>query len=363
MPAHSIYTRLLAQLEKNERSVYAVLIDALGSTPQVAGAAALFGPTGLLTGSVGGGVLEEEAGRIAAIGLRDRISRLRRFALNEGEKSDHGAVCGGEAVLLLDADPAVHAPVFRDLQHSLSQRRGGVLLTRILPAAADKVFITRTWWEEKEGSIPWQSMPFGALNTLIAKVFSRGQPELLSFAEFSSEKKSKEKVFVEPLFPRQRLVIVGAGHIGQALSHWGQRLGFEITVIDDRPEYANITRLPDADNIIVATINEALRAFPIASDTYIVIVTRGHQHDEAALRECIRSSAAYIGMIGSRNKVKLARDRFIREGWASVEQWERIFAPIGLDIDSKTVEEIAVSIAAQLVQQRRQILSNREPIE
>jgi xanthine dehydrogenase accessory factor len=126
-------------------------------------------------------------------------------------------------------------------------------------------------------------------------------------------------------------------------------LGFEVTVIDDRPEYANNENLPDASRIIVKDIGEAMQEISKNDDTYVVIVTRGHKDDAAALRPCIGSSLAYTGMIGSRKKIATIREDFIEKGWATSEQWDAIYAPVGLDIKSQTVEEIAVSIAAQLV--------------
>ena len=154
---------------------------------------------------------------------------------------------------------------------------------------------------------------------------------------------------MESVFPLPQLVIAGAGHIGKALSHLGNMLGFEVTVIDDRPEYANSENLPDASCIIVKDIGEAMQEIRKNDDTYVVIVTRGHKDDAAALRPCIGSALAYTGMIGSRKKIAAMRENFIEKGWATSEQWDTIYAPVGLDIKSQTVEEIAVSIAAQLV--------------
>jgi len=145
------------------------------------------------------------------------------------------------------------------------------------------------------------------------------------------------------------LVIVGAGHVGRALAHLGKRLDFEVTVIDDRPEFAHLRRIPEADVLLVDEIRRAVRDFPVSSDTFVVIVTRGHRHDAEALRACIHSPAAYIGMIGSKRKVALMRQEFLKEGWATAAEFDRVHAPIGLDIGSTTVEEIAVSIAAELV--------------
>jgi xanthine dehydrogenase accessory factor len=155
--------------------------------------------------------------------------------------------------------------------------------------------------------------------------------------------------FLEPIFPLPRLVIAGAGHIGKALSHLGRMLDFEVTVIDDRHEYANTDNLPDADHVIVKDIGEAMKEIPKETDTYIVIVTRGHNDDAKALKPCIGSGAGYTGMIGSRSKTVKMHEEFIANKWSTEDQWLKIFAPIGLEIGSKTVEEIAVSIAAQLV--------------
>ena len=123
----------------------------------------------------------------------------------------------------------------------------------------------------------------------------------------------------------------------------------EVTVIDDRSEYANTGKFPEADRIIVDDIGKTINKLPITSDTYIVIVTRGHRHDAEALKSCISSQAAYIGMIGSRRKIALMRENFIKKGWATAKEFDRVCAPIGLSIHSKTIEEIAVSIAAQLI--------------
>jgi xanthine dehydrogenase accessory factor len=120
-------------------------------------------------------------------------------------------------------------------------------------------------------------------------------------------------------------------------------------VIDDRNEFANKGNLPDADHIIVRDIGEAMQEIEKNSNTYIVIVTRGHSNDAEALKPCLGSDARYIGMIGSRAKTAKLHNNFVRNNWATEEQWSRIFTPIGLEIGSKTVEEIAISIAAQLV--------------
>ena len=149
------------------------------------------------------------------------------------------------------------------------------------------------------------------------------------------------------------VIIIGAGHIGQAVSHLGSLLDFEVTVIDDRLEFANKDRLPEADHVIVDDIGKAVQELTISTDSYIVIVTRGHRDDSDALKQCIDSNAAYIGMIGSSRKIKLMRKMFLQEGWATPTRYDRVHAPIGIDIHSKTVQEIAVSIAAEIILVKR----------
>ena len=136
----------------------------------------------------------------------------------------------------------------------------------------------------------------------------------------------------------------------------GNFLGFEVTVIDDRPEFACEEKLPWADNILVGNIATKIKTVLLTEGTFVVIVTRGHQNDAETLRQCIKSNAGYIGMIGSSRKIHLMRKEFIQKGWATTDEFDRVYAPIGINIKSKTVEEIAVSIAAQLALVRRQLL-------
>ncbi|TAK36035.1 MAG: xanthine dehydrogenase [Chloroflexota bacterium] len=159
------------------------------------------------------------------------------------------------------------------------------------------------------------------------------------------------EVFVDVIQSHDTLFVVGAGHIGHALARMAKVVGFEVAVVDDRKDFANRDRFPDADQVITADIGETVRSFPITPATYVVIVTRGHRYDESALAGVIDSPAAYIGMIGSRRRVKSVLQRLAEEG-ASAEAVDRIHAPIGLDIGAETPEEIAVSILAEIIQTR-----------
>jgi len=149
-----------------------------------------------------------------------------------------------------------------------------------------------------------------------------------------------------------RLLIAGGGHIGHALSRIGAMCGFRVTVVDDRPEYANAGRFPDAAEVLRGRFDEVLSAYPIDGATYAVCVTRGHRHDEISLHAMVGRGAAYVGMIGSRRRVKAVLQHLVEDG-ADSEAVAAVHTPIGLDIGAETPEEIAVSIMAEIIQVRR----------
>jgi xanthine dehydrogenase accessory factor len=157
-------------------------------------------------------------------------------------------------------------------------------------------------------------------------------------------------LYVEAHRPPGELVIVGAGHIAQPLARIGAALGFVVTVLDDRPDFATRERFPDADRVIRADLRDPLAAVRITPRTHLVLVTRGHKHDYDVLVEIMKegSRPAYVGMVGSRRRVRATFEQLAREG-VPVEALAEIHAPIGLDLGAETPEEIAVSIAAELV--------------
>jgi xanthine dehydrogenase accessory factor len=341
-----IYSRVDRWLEREEPFALGTIIQAEGSTPQTAGASALFSAQGLLFGTLGGGTVEADAQRKAVRCLREGKSQYYKFEFHGDLLSREEAVCGGSVSILIDASPLDHLEAFRLLKKSLLSRQEGVLISRVRILPAGDVSVTRRWFGEKPASEGPPEKEFASMIRDLEKVRQKRKPKLLG-----EEGKGDGEIlfFLEPLFPLPRLVIAGAGHIGQAVAHLGSRLGFEVTVIDDRADFANAERFPDADALVVGDIGKMVADFPIASDTYIVIVTRGHSQDAEALRSCIQSSASYVGMIGSKRKIALMRETFLVPGWATAQQFDRIRAPIGLEIGSQTVEEIAVSIAAELV--------------
>ncbi len=160
-------------------------------------------------------------------------------------------------------------------------------------------------------------------------------------------------VFIETVVPAEVLLVVGGGHIALPLVHMGSLLGFKVAVMDDREEFCNRERFPDASECLVGEIGSLLESYKITKNTYIVIVTRGHEHDELALEKVLGSGAAYIGMIGSRSKTEKIFKNLLEKGFEKSEL-DKVYTPIGLNIGAKTPEEIAVSILAEIIAVKNQ---------
>jgi xanthine dehydrogenase accessory factor len=159
-------------------------------------------------------------------------------------------------------------------------------------------------------------------------------------------------VFVEAIVPQPEAIIFGAGHISKSLAQVSQLAGFSVSVVDNREAFANRERFPQADQVLAAEYEEAFEKLSVNSSSYIIIVTRGHRDDMRVLRWAIQTPARYIAMIGSRRKVIAVLREFEKEGLTR-EQFERIYAPMGLEIGAITPEEIAVSVVAEMIAVRR----------
>jgi xanthine dehydrogenase accessory factor len=162
------------------------------------------------------------------------------------------------------------------------------------------------------------------------------------------------EVYVEPILSDPTLIIFGGGHVGQAVAEIARMIGFRIAIADDRIKYANPERFPHADALYVDAWDEIFKKLPVNASTYLLIATRGHQFDLACLRFCLQTPAQYIGLMGSIRKTKLLYEALEKEG-VDKSSFERVYSPVGLQIGSETPEEIAVSVAAELVAVRKHL--------
>jgi xanthine dehydrogenase accessory factor len=352
-----IYHTVLTQIRSGSRVVLATVIHTAGSTPQKPGSSAVFDENGLLAGTVGGGMLEREIQHIAESVLISGLSDQFYFDL-DNEPGGEGSICGGEAIVLVDADPSAHLEALENMANSLSKRMEGFLLTAVGRKNDQGRTIRRHWISnERMDDFPEDADP--AFKKLVRTHLSKAVRD--GFAEINLTSLSGHPVqmaYLEHVSPLPRLLIAGGGHVGRALAHLGSLLDFEVTVVDDRPEFVSPDQIPEAVHRVVGEVGAVISRLEPGSDTFIVIATRGHSHDGEALRACIGSKAWYIGMIGSKRKVAFMKKQFLDEGWATPEQWSAVYSPIGLPLGSKSVQEIAISIAAQLVEVRNRKKDN-----
>ncbi len=204
----------------------------------------------------------------------------------------------------------------------------------------------------------------GLLQAILKEAEARLQEEKSKMVSLDvPDAGGKIDLFFEVMPAPPKIIVVGAGHIAVPLVKLAKILDYYVTVIDDRLLFANRERFPDADEVLVGDMAQMLKGLPLNSSTYIVLITRGHKYDEPCLREIIDRPAKYIGMIGSRRRIKACFQRFREEEKIAEEVIERVYAPIGLDIKTETPEEIALSILAEIVKVRRggeaQSLSDR----
>ena len=330
-------------LRTGQSVAYTALVETRGSTPQKAGAAMLVFADGSQAGTLGGGCVEAEVKRRALRLLDAGQTELLTFQLDDNYGWDDGLICGGRMKMLVDPlRPGQDASYFEKLNALLA---AGTACTEAIVldpekagggAAGDRFLLDAEGREV--ASRATAGMPGGVTGHL-RPVAQRPRPYV------------EQGVSYLPFLQRCRLIVVGAGHVGQKVAQLASEVDFDVWVVDDRQEYCNVDRFPTAQRLIVGPVDTSLSGLDINHNTYCLIVTRGHNHDEEALYHLAESGAAYVGMIGSNRKIRLIFDDLVAEG-ISREALSRVHAPLGFDIGSQTVPEIAVSIVAELVAHR-----------
>lgn len=352
---NQIYFQLLDLIKRNKSYVLATVTGCKGSTPQKPGSSAIYGKKGLIAGTVGGGAVELAIGELAMKAIQSGKTAYYQFDLDNDITDLEAAICGGGMSILVDPSTKSHIEVFESVRISALNRIPGVLATFCKSGKPDCEGIERIWITTGNIHDVSQQVPVEII-PIVEEMLSKPNPD--EFREIFLRDSAETNVrlaFLESIVPPVQLIIAGAGHVGKALSHLAKLLDFEVVVWDDRTEYANKTNLPDADKIVTGSIKDSFGNIKVNTDSFIVIVTRGHKGDADVLKQFIGSDTGYIGMIGSRRKIAQVRESFLKNKWATAEQWDKIYSPVGLEIGSKTVQEIAVSIAAQLIQVRNQL--------
>jgi xanthine dehydrogenase accessory factor len=344
-PPEDLLQTIVDLCDQGRPCAVVAVLDSVGSTPRKAGAKAVVEADGTLHGTIGGGAVEAEAQHRAVEAMRLGRPTVFDFDLEGACVAAEHPLCGGRMRVLVDPTASQRRAAFAAAAAAGRRRERGVLLTSI--RGADQVEVIVRFVPQQEIS---QVLEFPGAEALAAALQEERPRRSVSSSAAGSE---RVEVLAEPLIPPPQLLIVGGGHIGQAVAVQANLVGFAIVVLDDRPEFTAPELFPPGTVTRCGPIGEQLAGSPVGADTYIVIVTRGHQHDAEALAACLDQPAAYVGMIGSRRKVARMRQAFIESGRATGSAFDRVRAPIGLNIGAATVPEIATSIVAELIAVRR----------
>jgi len=354
-----MYREIKQFLEEGETIAVTTIVSTLGSTPREVGAKMVVTASGEIIGTVGGGCGEAEVRREAIQAIRSRKTALVKVELMDDIESNSPAVCGG--VLNVFVDPWYKEPakstclqLADELSKIIDAGTSAVIATVLGSGNCNDIAPGEKCLIKDRAVLAGDIRNDGLINAIIKecddllkKEISRQLTLTVPGIEGSVE------VFFDVITAVQKVIIVGAGHLAIPLVKFTKILGFHITVLDDRVIYANRERFPDVDELLAGDMAEMLRGITITPQTYIVLITRGHQFDEPCLREVINSPAKYIGMIGSKRRIKACFIRFRDEDGISEELLKRVYAPIGLDINAESPEEIALSIIAEMVNVRR----------
>ncbi|MBG0789888.1 MAG: XdhC family protein [Desulfovibrionaceae bacterium] len=312
-------------VDADEPFVLATVVESTGSTPRSSGAKMAVRKDGSILGTVGGGLAEAMACKkgAAMIGDGDGAAQLMFVDMTQELAADSDMICGGGLSILLETvEPGGPcAAAYRELDGLLRKGVPSVLSTRC------------------EETDRWR-----AVNHIVLKDSAKGATRF--------DNQGMGMLLLEPFIPPAPLYIFGAGHVSLFTARVGSMIGFRTVVLDDRADFANRERFPEADEVVVLdSLENGFNNLNVGDDAFIVVVTRGHMHDRNVLAGALGTPARYVGMIGSKKKRDKIYDSLLADGFTRADL-DRCHCPIGLTIGAQTPEEISVSIAAELIQAR-----------
>jgi xanthine dehydrogenase accessory factor len=349
-----LFVEIASALRAEERVMLATILSTTGSTPASAHSKMLVTRGGIVSlGTVGGGCTEGDVLLHANRLLAEDRAEILTFHLNEDDP-EHGLICGGSLDVLIEPLSKSRIGLFEELKTIRDEGDDALIAT----------FLTT------EGGV--RSKTVVAAGKDLSMEQSRGAAEVLGWTDGAADRQGVKEgiikahrryetltiklpggvLILEPVPGAPGLLIFGGGHVSKYVSRMASMAGFRVTIVDDREKFANRERFPEASRTIALDLPEAFRQLTIKPSTYIVIVTRGHRHDEEVLGRVIGSKARYIGMIGSKKKVLTTFEHLIAGG-VPPALLERVHSPIGIEIGAVTAEEIGISVTAELIAERR----------
>ena len=342
-----VFRAAVAELEQERPVAVATVVRTSGSTPQKPGAKLLVRADGSGVGTLGGGCVEGDIWFAAQeLMKRGGAAEMRDYQLNEDLAAQDGLVCGGTMYFLID--PIRQAGDYLDFAAEVvAAYEGGkpVAIANLMAAPQGTSFrVGDKMLVREDGS------NVGTLgDEQLDRQAGRRARELMAMGKNDYVVTDDGvEYFIEAFTTPPTLVLVGGGHVSNAIAPVAKSVGFRLFVVDDREEFANAERFPEAEIVRSGEYAETIRGLPINANTFIVVATRGHRYDDAALAAAMETPASYVGLLGSRRKTILIYEELLLRGWP-IERVKAVHAPIGLDIGGRTPEEIAISIMGEIL--------------
>lgn len=334
---------IIRQIEKKENFCLVTIVTSDGSTPRGPGTAMMIRPGASIEGTIGGGILEAETIKSSQDILTNKASTLKYFSLGKQDVDALDMTCGGRVEILIqfvDAQSSYNIRLFQDMQKNIEKHVPFHLITPIY-TVNDQIEIARPFISLDGG---------GKKNPLITE--HRLESCLTSHRSYQVVSNTSGRFIIQAITANACVYIFGGGHIGLKVYALARFIDLSVVVIDDRREFANPSRFPEANEVLVCDdYGRIFEKLPINRSSMIVIVTRGHRHDAEVLGKALCTEAGYIGMIGSRKKISGIYDGLKDKGFTE-NDFKRVKAPIGLNINAETPEEIAVSIMSEIIQEK-----------
>lgn len=360
---NEILSTMTGRLERGENLVQAVILTHEGSTPRSAGSRMLLcagdgGAVVIAAGTVGGGLVEARVMAAAAQMLAGAQMlavnqvpagserRVEAFDLTGELAAGADMICGGRLRVFLERLGPGDLPLLRRLEDALDQGQRCLRLTPLPEPLAEPLPEPLAEIAGPPALLLPEGQTFGA--ELPAELDRAARLEGRDITAPVVLELAGRRYALEPWAAASPLYIFGAGHVSRPTAQVAALAGFRVTVLDDRSEFANAERFPQAETRVLDTYDGCFASLPATPGAFVVIVTRGHVHDAEVLAQALRTRAGYIGMIGSRRKRDAVYQRLRGQGFTQGDL-DRVHCPVGLAIEAETPEEIAVSIVAELI--------------
>jgi xanthine dehydrogenase accessory factor len=344
----NIYQSVMQLLNAGEKIALATILSSVGSSPRTAGSKMVVQQDGTIIGTIGGGLVEAKVQQLAVKVLAIGIPMVEGFNLKGADVDQMDMICGGQIEVLIECLDGLNdytKATYNQLIACQNKNQKAVLISKFYDGTTNQT-INEHLLLQQDDPVNQKLLPSDAVEKVFSVTKSR-YPQVLTI--------NSDKYLVDPIYNANTLYIFGAGHVSQKLCTLASLVDFATVVLDDRAEFANRERFATVDRVqVLPSYEQAFNNLAIDKDSFIVIVTRGHAHDKTVLQQALATDAGYIGMIGSNRKRDAIYNALMNEGFTKGDL-DRVYSPIGLEINAETPEEIAVSIVAELIKVRAEM--------